>query len=142
MPTDEIKRARRGVVAVIVRDKRFLVVERSQQVEAPGAFCFPGGGIEKGESEEVALRRELMEELSLEVNPVRRIWRSVTSWNVELAWWQATADSLSSLSANFDEVASVHWLTMREMREMPALLESNHSFLDAVERKKVVISAC
>jgi len=50
------------VVAVILRGERFLVICRSQQVRAPGMYCFPGGGIEPGETEEQALRRELLEE--------------------------------------------------------------------------------
>ena len=76
---------RRGVVAVVVRDGRFLVIRRSQQVVAPGAFCFPGGGIEPGETEEAALVRELREELDVLVRPIRLVWRSLTPWNVALA---------------------------------------------------------
>ncbi len=124
----------RGAVAVIVRDGRLLVIERSQHVRAPGMFCFPGGGIEPGESEEEALRRELREELAVEVQSVRRIWHSVTPWGVELFWW------LGSLAADAEprpleaEVASFHWLTTAELRAQPKLLESNHHFLDALAR--------
>ena len=69
---------RHGVVAVILRDQRFLMIERSQQVAAPGMMCFPGGGIESGESEAVALERELREELDVKVHPIRPLWRSLT----------------------------------------------------------------
>ena len=78
---------RRGAVAVVIRDARFLVIRRSAQVVASGAFCFPGGGIEAGESEEQALVREFQEELGAAVRPVRCIWTSITRWHVELAWW-------------------------------------------------------
>jgi hypothetical protein len=40
---------RRGVIAVVVREGRLLVIRRAQCVVAPGAICFPGGGIEPGE---------------------------------------------------------------------------------------------
>ena len=54
---------RYGAVAVVLREKKLLAIQRSFTVAAPGAFCFPGGGIEPGETEEIALARELQEEL-------------------------------------------------------------------------------
>jgi 8-oxo-dGTP pyrophosphatase MutT (NUDIX family) len=65
---------RYGVVAVILRDERFLVIRRSQQVAAPGKYCFPGGGIESGETESVALERELLEELNVAIVPQHCLW--------------------------------------------------------------------
>ena len=61
-----------GVVAVILRGERFLVIRRSQHVRAPGMHCFPGGGIEPGEAEPDAVRRELLEELGVACRPLRR----------------------------------------------------------------------
>lgn len=119
--------ARHGVVAVICRDGRFLVIRRSQMVVAPLAFCFPGGGIEPGESEEAALVRELAEELCAAVRPVRPIWRSTTPWGVELAWW--LAELTSDVRCNPAEVDSFHWHTAEEMAALPDLLESNRQFL-------------
>ena len=69
---------RRGAVAVIRRGQQFLVICRSQSVAAPGAYCFPGGTIEAGETEREALVRELQEELNLTVEPVCRLWSSIT----------------------------------------------------------------
>jgi 8-oxo-dGTP diphosphatase len=123
---------RQGVVAVCWQRGKFLVIRRSEFVEAPGAFCFPGGGIEKGESEETALRREMREELDCEVTPTKRIWRSVTDWNVELAWWQLSLPTDIVLKPNPREVAEVVWLSEKEMRDSPKLLSSNLAFLDAM----------
>jgi 8-oxo-dGTP pyrophosphatase MutT (NUDIX family) len=125
---------RRGAVAVIVRQERLLVVRRSAHVEAPGAYCFPGGGIEPGESEADALRREIAEELGVEVLPVRRLWRSLTSWNVDLCWWLAELHASQALAPDPREVESVHWLTIDELRAQGGLLESNLAFLDAHRR--------
>ena len=66
---------RRGVVGVVVRDGRMLVIRRSRSVVAPLVYCFPGGGIEAGESEEEALVREFREEIGVTIRPVRRLWR-------------------------------------------------------------------
>ena len=120
---------RRGVVAVIARDGQFLVIKRSDHVVAPGAFCFPGGAIEGEETEEEALVRELQEELGVNVRPIRKIWQSVTPWNVELFWWLADFDAAADLQPNPLEVAGATWLTPDEMLALSGLLESNRSFL-------------
>jgi len=124
---------RRGVVVVVMRDERFLVIRRSEHVRAPGAHCFPGGHIEPGESESDAARRELLEELAAHATPLRLLWRSVTPWNVELAWWLAEIASSADLVPSSLEVAAFHWLTADEIRRLPALLASNREFLDAWE---------
>lgn len=125
---------RQGVVAVVLRDERFLVIRRSQHVRAPGMHCFPGGAIEPGETEAQALSRELAEELALSAQPVRRIWQSVTPWHVELAWWLAAIDESAIPRPNPLEVETCHWLTAAEIRALPQLLASNLEFLEAWEQ--------
>jgi len=130
---------RRGAVAVIERAGSLLVIRRSQAVVAPGAYCFPGGGIEPGETEEQALVREFLEELQVEVRPLRRVWSSVTPWNVELAWWQAELPASVIPQPSPAEVESIHWCTLAEIAQLPGLLESNHQFLAAIERREIVL---
>jgi 8-oxo-dGTP diphosphatase len=129
--------SRRGAVAVVVRTGRLLVIRRSTSVPAPGAFCFPGGGIEAGESEEQALMREFQEELGAPVRPLRRLWRSVTRWQVELFWWLGELEPTAELVPNPTEVASIHWLTSVEMLAEARLLESNRAFLAAIARGEI-----
>ena len=57
---------RRGVVAVVSRCNRLLVIRRSSQVVGPGAVCFPGGGIEASDDNVLgAALRETEEEIGL-----------------------------------------------------------------------------
>lgn len=127
----EARGRRRGVVGVAVREGQLLVIRRSQTVEAPGAYCFPGGAIDPGETEQDALRREFQEELSVTIRPVRFLWRSLTSWNVDLSWWLVELAPDWILAPHPREVESFHWLTPAELRKLPQLLESNCQFLDA-----------
>jgi 8-oxo-dGTP pyrophosphatase MutT (NUDIX family) len=131
---------RRGSVGVIPHQGRLLVIRRSQWVVAPRRFCFPGGGIEAGETEEVALVRELQEELGTLVRPVRRLWESITPWRVHLAWWLAELDPLAQLVPDPAEVESIHWYTPTELGVLPELLESNHSFLHALATGQIELA--
>lgn len=131
-PGDGAVSRRRGVVAVIHRRERFLAIRRSRSVVAPGAYCFPGGGIESGETQRQALVRELREELNLEARPIRRLWTSVTPWDVQLAWWLADFSEDCSPVANPAEVESVHWFTADELLAQGELLESNRGFFAAL----------
>jgi len=119
-----------GVIAVTMRNDKLLVIRRSRFVIAPGKLCFPGGGIEPGETPEQALLREFREELGETIFPVRQIWESSTEWGVRLYWWLVRLGKPFTLTPNPQEVESVSWLSFAELREHPDLLSSNLPFLD------------
>ena len=123
---------RRGAVAIIRRGAKLLVIRRSATVVAPLTYCFPGGGIEPGESEEAALAREVREELGVTIRPLRRVWQCVTAWKVDLAWWLAELDAAAVPVPNPAEVDSIVWVTPAEMARLPGLLQSNQVFLGAL----------
>lgn len=54
------------VAAVIEKDGKFLIARRHKSDKLGGKWEFPGGKVEQGELPEEALRRELMEELSID----------------------------------------------------------------------------
>ena len=125
---------RHGVVAVVFRRGQFLAIRRSRHVVAPGAVCFPGGGVESGESEDQAVSREMMEELGVHAIPMRRIWESLTSRNVFLGWWRTAIAEPIRLNPNSKEVADVSWLSSEELVRQEGLLNSNCEFLQAYAR--------
>lgn len=131
---------RRGAVAVVLRHGRLLVIRRSPHVVAPGALCFPGGGIEAGESEAEALVREVREELGATVRPLSRVWQSVTAWNVEIAWWSAALEEDAELVPNPAEVEAVHWFTPQALLARGDLLESNRLFLEAIATQRIAVA--
>ena len=56
---------KRVVAALIVRDGKLLVCQRTRHQTMPLKWEFPGGKIEEGEQPRDALRRELEEELGI-----------------------------------------------------------------------------
>ena len=128
---------RRGVVGMAVRDGRMLVIRRSRTVVAPLVYCFPGGGIEPGESEAEALAREFREEIGIDAKPVRRLWHCVTRWKVDLAWWLVEIAAAATPIANPAEVESIHWFAPDEMARLPDLLDSNREFLEFAKQSGV-----
>ncbi len=57
-----------AAVAVIKREGKVLIARRQKDDPLKGKWEFPGGKINKGESHEECLRRELREELGIEVS--------------------------------------------------------------------------
>jgi len=56
------------VVAAIIReDDKVLITQRPDNVHLARLWEFPGGKVEAGESLEIALRREIREELGIEI---------------------------------------------------------------------------
>ncbi len=130
-------RGKRGVVAVIIREQRLLIIRRSLTVTAPGKLCLPGGTIEEGELEHETLVREMQEELAIDVEPVRLCWRSVTPWGTQLAWWLALLDPTVEPVPNPEEVAEVHWMNIEQICSEVDMLPSLPHFVHAWQRGDV-----
>lgn len=118
-----------GVVVVVERDGRYLVIRRSADVVAPHAWCFVGGAIEPGESQAEAVVREFAEEVGGRVRPVRLLWEHTRrDGRLHLYWWEAELLD-GTLQPNPAEVAEFRWLLPSEIARLPGLLDSNREFL-------------
>ena len=61
------------VAGVIVVNGRLVLAKRKKEDHLGGFWEFPGGKIEDGETPEMALVREIEEELGIRVTPVKEI---------------------------------------------------------------------
>jgi 8-oxo-dGTP diphosphatase len=67
--------------AVIERDGKILIARRKSGDQMAGKWEFPGGTIESGETPEQCLKRELLEELGVEIVIEEFICSSI--WNYD-----------------------------------------------------------
>jgi 8-oxo-dGTP diphosphatase len=59
--------------AIIHFDDKVLVVQRSETMKLPLKWEFAGGKIEKGESEIDCIKREILEELNIQIDVRKRL---------------------------------------------------------------------
>lgn len=82
----------RVTCAIILINGKTLVVQRSEKMKLPLKWEFPGGKIEKGESEVDCIKREIKEELNIEIELIARLSPSKHSYpnlTVELIPYKA-----------------------------------------------------
>ncbi|MCI5546342.1 MAG: 8-oxo-dGTP diphosphatase MutT [Clostridiales bacterium] len=105
------------VAALIVRDGRLLIARRPEGKHMAGRWEFPGGKLEKGESPEEAIEREIREELAAEIRAGRvyqAIAYSYPEKDVLLLFYAA---SVVSGEPRPVEEAEIRWITLEELDE-------------------------
>ena len=84
------------VAAVIEDDDRFLLTRRQSGVHLAGMWEFPGGKIDPGETPQVALERELREELGAEAEVGDRMFQTSHAYpdrTIELSFYRCNLKS-------------------------------------------------
>ena len=124
-------RVGRGVIGIARRGDAYLMVRRAAGVAKGGYWCFPGGHVERGETPRQAIKRELAEELGLEVVPIERIGsvRVLNTRRYILVIWRVRMVG-GELKPARDEIAEARWLTASEIREIRPNLRSNFRVLE------------
>ena len=61
------------VAAIIIKKNKFFVAQRNRNKHMGLSWEFPGGKVEKGETFEVALKREIKEELNIDIDIKKKL---------------------------------------------------------------------
>lgn len=108
------------VAAVIERsDRRLLIGQRRRGDTSPLKWEFPGGKVEQEESDDVALARELKEELGATMTRSAPIWRAVhkyaeTATPLEIRFYAVAIESMDVHGNEFEQIA---WVLPKELSE-------------------------
>jgi 8-oxo-dGTP diphosphatase len=123
---------REAIVAVLRRDDRVLVIQRSPQVRHPGYWGPLSGKLELGETQEEAVVREVHEEVGLTVTPLAKVWESVTGdHQFRLHWWTAETEA-GEVIMGPGEVSDARWVTAEEFLTMEPTFAADREFFDRV----------
>ena len=137
MPRDagDLKPTVRVVAAVIYDDaRRVLVTQRPVGKALAGQWEFPGGKTEAGESDAQALRRELREELGVQVSaarPLLELAHEYSERHVELSVWMV--EEFSGVPAGL-EGQQLQWAQPTALRSLP-LLRADLPIVEWLERQ-------
>ena len=109
----------RVVAAVIEKSGRYLITQRSPRAVMPLLWEFPGGRVEPGETDAVALSRELAEEMAITVrvgDPLTEVVKEYDRYVVDfhVYFCELLSDTIERI-----KVHDYRWVTSAELDLFP-----------------------
>ena len=103
------------VAAVIKKDNKYLIAQRNRNKHFAFYWEFPGGKVDKGETFEIALQREIKEELSIDI----KIYKKTSSQihkddkiNVKVHYFLCKHSSGKIILSEHEDLK---WVTKKEL---------------------------
>ena len=111
------------VVAALIADPRdatrFLVQQRLAHKSRAHLWEFPGGKVEAGETDELALARECQEELAVELIVGRRLWGNTHQYSDLIVQLELFAAEIRKGEPQCLGAQAIRFCTPREMQALP-----------------------
>lgn len=104
--------------AIIEHNEKILVVQRSEFMKLPLKWEFPGGKIENNESEEACIKREIKEELNIEIELISRLSPVIYKYpSFEIKLIPFIAKYINGV-INLSEHRQFDWLSKEELNNL------------------------
>jgi 8-oxo-dGTP diphosphatase len=116
--TKEARRHIHVACAIIERDGLVLSALRSASMNLPLKWEFPGGKIEPGEGREECLRRELVEEMGVEIAVGRPLTPATHEYPTFTVTLYPYVCSIISGEITLHEHSAISWLSAPQMHEL------------------------
>lgn len=104
--------------AIIENYGKILCAQRSETMKLPLKWEFPGGKVEGDESLEACLKREIKEELGVEIELIERLpsnFHIYSNIKLELIPFRC---SLQTFEIDLFEHAQIHWLSIHKLQDL------------------------
>lgn len=131
-----------AVVAIIRNDKGELLFTRRKNEPCAGTLDFPGGFVDLGERAENAVRREVKEELNLDISelrffmsmPNRYLFGGIVYFTLDLVFF-CDYDNLSNLKAD-DDISEYLFIPVDKVNISDIGLESIKIIVEKLKETK------
>ncbi|MCD1654549.1 (deoxy)nucleoside triphosphate pyrophosphohydrolase [Treponema zuelzerae] len=125
---------RESIAGIILKDYTFLIGLRLPKGEMGGRWEFPGGKIDPGETAEIAIRREFLEEMNIDVS-IGELITTVEFTNhagpsLLHAYHVSIPDHASIVLTEHSEL---RWATLQEIEELP-FVDSDRLLLPEIKK--------
>ena len=111
------KRIIRVVSAAIMDGNRYLITQRNERAVLPLLWEFPGGRVETGETDPVALARELHYRLGVEVEVSDLIYTTEREYEDYIVHLQLYGCKLGALAPKPLRVRDLRWVSSDEFAQ-------------------------
>lgn len=131
---DNIPPKRIHVVAGVIyhpTKQQVLIARRPVHLHQGGLWEFPGGKVASGETPELALQRELMEELAIDVTDCRPFLRTEHDYSDKLIVLDVWAVHKFKGRPKGNEGQRVNWVDISVLNDYP-FPAANHAVLEKV----------
>lgn len=110
-----------SVGAIIKQDDKYLIIDR---VKEPLGFACLAGHIDEGETEIIALKREVPEESGYTIISYKLIDEEELDWNtchrgIDIHYWYVYEVQVKGeIKQNIKESKSIDWYTIEQIKEL------------------------
>ena len=104
--------------ALVFRDGKLLITQRQADAHLGGLWEFPGGKIERGESPQECLQRELMEEMCISVHIERQLPETSHHYDDFTITLYPFICRVDEGTITLNEHVAARWVPPREMHSL------------------------
>jgi NADH pyrophosphatase NudC (nudix superfamily) len=116
-----------GIVVVIKQNAKYLLIKQNKN-PYKGFWAPVHGVVEMGETEEEAVIRETIEEVNLEVKPIKKLYTSSADYKVDvLHWWLAEYKS-GNIKIDLKEASEYGFFSLQELATLQLLPMTKNFF--------------
>lgn len=123
--------------ACIIKDGKILITQRGPESDHPFLWEFPGGKIKAGETAEECIKREIWEELELEIEIVQHMISVQQKYAIKEIELIPFLCSTHSVKLKLNEHLDYKWIEWKDLVEV-SFSEADEKLIQQVTNQKIL----